>query len=148
MSKEFFLTKWIRGWRLDKFFDNLFQHSPNGEITVQEAAAKVVVVIDQSLALWAQYEPLFDSIVSDDAQDSADDVKAELASIKQVLLTVQTLPDIADALKDYRFAEDDERNDFYHSLVSTAALSFSDGEISVFEALAFVAQVAVWVKEN
>lgn len=144
MSKEFFLTKWIRGWRLDK----LFQHSPNGDISVKDAAAKGIDIINQALAWWVQYEPLFDSVVSNEGQASADQVKAELTTIEADLSTIQTLPDITTALKDYRFAKDDKRNDFYHSLVSTAALAFTDGKISLFEAISFIAQIALFVKEQ
>lgn len=40
-KKQFFLVKWVDGWRLSRFFENLFQHSENGNISVKEAAKKV-----------------------------------------------------------------------------------------------------------
>jgi len=138
------IAKWVRGWRLDK----VFQHSPNGDISVKEASAKTIQVIDQTLALWTQYEPLFDSLVSNEGEASAERIKAEIEIIKAKLTTLETLPDISEELKDYRFAKDDERNDFYHSLVTSAALMFNDGQISIFEAVSFIVQIAVFIKDN
>lgn len=145
---SFFLTKWVKGWRLDKFFENLFQHSDNGEISVKDAAIKVSGVIDQTLLIWNEYKPFFDTLFSDDAEASADRVEAEIEIIQGKLLEIQTLPDIAESLKQYRFANDDKRNDFYHSLVSTSALMFNDGKISVFEAVSFLVQIIDFIKST
>ena len=144
MAKQFFLFKWIKGWRLDK----LFQHSPNGGISVKDAATKGINVIDNVTAYWTQYEPIFDAIASDDGVASVDKIKDVLAEIKADLQTIETIPDITDKLQDYRFANDDKRNQFYHELITTAALAFNDGQISLFEAISFATQIAVFIKET
>ena len=136
------IFKWVKGWRLDL----LFEKSDNGEITVGAAAEKVIGVIDQILQLWEQVEPLYKAIASNEGDASADHVKDEMLNLKVMLQQVQTLPDVANQLKNYRFADDDKRNDFYHSLVSTAALMFNDSKVSLFEAISFLTQIAVFVK--
>ena len=143
------LGSWIKGWRLDKFFKELFKsHTESGEISVKDSAQKVISVIDQTLAIWAQYEALFDSVVSDNAEASVEKIKSVIQEIRTKLSEVVTLPDIAQSLQEFRFADDDKRNAFYHSIISTAALAFSDGKISIFEAISFVTQIVVYVKES
>jgi len=140
------IGKWVKGWRLDKFFDELFQQSENGDITVGDSAAKVISVIDQIVVLWAQIEPLYAILVSNEAEASADKVKAEMLNVRAMLAQVQTLPDVAEQLNGYRFADDDKRNDFYHSLISTAAWIFNDGAIEPTEAILFLTKIALYVK--
>lgn len=143
------VMKWIRGWRLDKFFDELLKtKNEAGQVTVQASCQKVIGVIDQTLALWAQYEPLFNSIVSDDAEVSADKIKAVIEEIKAKLATIVIIPDIPESLQEYRFADNDEWNAFYHSLVTTGALAFSDGKISLFEGISFVGQIGLFIKSQ
>jgi len=140
------IGKWVKGMQITQFFDQLFNKSENGTITVGDSATKVIGVIDQTLALWGQIEPLYKLLVSNEAEASADKVKAEMLNVRAMLAQVQTLPDVAEQLKNYRFADDDKRNDFYHGLISTAALLFNDGEISLAEAILFLSQIAIFVK--
>ena len=138
------IGKWIRGWHLER----LFQHAPNGDISVKDAAKKVVDIIDQIFIYWLQYEPIFDAIAPDDGEQSVAEIKAKLTEIQGILNVIETLPDISDNLKDFRFATDDKTNDFIHNLVSTAALAFNDGKISIFEAAGFAGQIALFIKEK
>lgn len=149
MAKQFFLFKWVHGWRLDKFFNTLFQHSENGNISVKDAAAKVIDVIDQVLTLSNGSEAaIIEAAISEEGQVTIEQVKTELGAIKEALSLIDTLPDVATALKDFKFSPDANHNDFYHSLVSTAAIAFNDGKISLFEAISFAAQVALFIKDN
>lgn len=137
----FFLFRWIKNL-------HLFTHTDKGEISVKDAATKVFYVIDQVLIYWQQYEALFKEVLSDSADAKIDEVKAEVIKIKVDLQMIATLPDVADKLKDYHFSKDNKKDEFYHSLISTAAIAFNDGQISLFEGLSFAAQIAVFVKEN
>lgn len=151
MAKEKRIHKTFFGKIFGTFWDNfkdLFDSSPNGDISVKDAAQKGINVIDNVTAYWLQYESIFNAIASDDGIESVEKVKETLAEIKADLEVIETIPDIAEKLKDYRFADDDKRNDFYHSLITTAALAFNDGQISLFEAISFATQVAAFIKET
>lgn len=149
MAKQFFLFKWVQGWRLDKFFNTLFKHSANGDISVKDAANKVIDVIDQiTVILNGPEAAIIEAAISEEAQVTIEHVKEELQAIKNTLSLIDTIPSISTALKDFKFSPDEKHNDFYHSLVSTAAIAFNDGKISLFEAISFAAQVALFLKDN
>lgn len=133
------IGKWIRGW---------FKHAPNGDIAVKDAATKVVNIIDQVFYFWAKYEPIFDALSSDNGVASVVSISNKLSEIQDKLKEIQTLPDISDSLKDYVFSKDVKENEFIHNLISTGAIAFNDGKISIFEATSFVAQIALYLKEH
>lgn len=143
------IRKWIKGMKITQFLGELFkQKNAAGEITVQASAQKVISVIDQTFALWSQYESTFRLLFSNEAEASADRVKALMGEIKGKLSAIVILPDIAEGLQEYKFAENPEWNEFYHSLITTAALAFNDKEISLYEAWDFVSEIALFIKEH
>ncbi len=134
------IFKWIRGW-----FPKHSQH----EILLGDAIGKVVSVIDQALAIANGPEAqLIEGVISDEGQESIEKVKAKVIEIRAQLVAIQNLPDVAQQLQSYRFAGSDELNEFLHELVTTAATAFSDNYISLYEAVAFFARIADFIKKN
>lgn len=129
-------------------FGALFHKDAAGQISVADAANKVISIIDNVQTYYTQYKPTFDSIASDEAQTTAENVIAEMLVIRTELTGVASLPDAAEKLKDFRFSNDDNENDFLHSLITTGALAFSDGHISLAEAAMFFTQIGLYVKSK
>lgn len=149
MAKQFFLFKWIEGMQLGRFFQHIFdQKTASGEISVADAAAKTVNVVEQVRPYWNLVKPDIELVFSDDVTASIERVEGIVDDFEAKVKEIQTLPDIPKTLQEYRFADDDKRNDFYHELLSIAAAAFSDGKISEFEAVSFFTRIAVFVKET
>lgn len=123
------IGKWIRGWHLER----IFQKTPEGNISVVDARKKAINFITTIEDNWAVYEPVFDSIVSDEAEESADNIKSIVSKAKADLQNIETLPDAATQLEGYNFAVSPERNKFYHDLLKTVAIAGNDGKFSVLE---------------
>ena len=87
MAKEFFLTKWVRGWRLDRFFDNLFQKKEDGTLSIKESAQKVVNAIDNVLEYEDEAE-LITAAISDDAELSVQQVIGVIVDVKTMVAAI------------------------------------------------------------
>lgn len=146
-KKEFFLTKWVRGWRLDKFFDNLFKTNEAGEVTVKDAVTKTIAAIDSVLA-YEDSVKLISSLLSDNAEASAEQVIETIKGVREQLVDIETLPDIAEGLKDYTFSQNPIVNDYIHDMVSMTALAFNDANISIWEAIGLVTRTTTFIQEK
>ena len=128
------IIKWVKGWRLDK----AFKFNEQGQVTVQEGTQKAAKFIGQFLDLAATPEAVLVMDLAGDNIEKYFDQIVEIAStIKKELEAVVLLEDIPEVLKDYRFANDDKRNEFYHSLVNAGIVMWSDGKASIFDAAVF-----------
>lgn len=125
---------------IKKFFvgahiERIFQAQPGPEISVHDAAQTAATFLGKVIdAINGPIYAVLKVILSDNAQASIEAIKAELIIIQADLLQVTLIPDIATKLQDYRFAEDDNRNILYHKIVTSAALIFSDGKLSLNDA--------------
>lgn len=136
--------KWIKGWRLDKFFAQLFKKDESGQITVEYGVDKTIGAIDAVLKYESTIR-LITGAVSDDVKVSAENVIETLKGAKEQLQDVKTLPDISAALQDYEFSKDENVNDYIHDMVSMTALTFNDGQISIAEAIDIIERTLAFI---
>jgi hypothetical protein len=138
------IGKWIHGMGLIKL--NL-----NGQLSVKESADTGVKVIDQFLAyvevdgIRTPEAMLIEGYLSSEANQTIDDIIDVTKEIRDHLSHVSTLPDIATELKDYKFSDDVAKNNFYHELITTSTLVYSDGKISFLDAIVLVTLVKDFV---
>ncbi len=138
------IIKWVKGWRLDK----AFKFNEAGQVTVQDAAIKAATFIGQFLVKANSPEStLIMDLVGGNIQTYFKEVIDIVTQIKSELETIELLEDIPEALKDYRFALDDKRNEFYHSIVNAGIVMVSDGSISIFDAAMLAKLVKDYIED-
>jgi hypothetical protein len=124
------IGKWIHGWKL-------FPKNDNGQISVKLSAASAVDFLNKFSAFINGPEVgILDDLFHDKFQPIIDKVNVSLPEIITVLTNVETLPDVADNLEGFKFADDPKRDKIYHDIVTAAAAIFSDGKLSLNDALA------------
>lgn len=155
MSKERFhvgnirVGDWFVGIHFERVLNDLFkQKNEQGQILLQPAAGKAADGIDQVLTQWTIIKPIFDVIVSNEGQTSADKAKADIIEIRDDLREIQITTDIPKYLDEYSFAKDDNRNKFYHEFITILFTSFSDGNFSPIEFGAITSRLLIWIKEG
>jgi len=139
------IGKWVHGWHLEY----LWQHTPNGDITVQKGAAQGAIAIGNLLTLLDSPEgEALKGYISNEGQDTIQKVEDLLERVEGDLMVVQTLPDTATKLKDYQFSTDERENTFVHNIVDTAALALNDGKVSILEGFTFLSIILAYIKGN
>lgn len=132
-KKEFFLTKWIRGWRLDRVWSNLFadKNVPVEPISVKEATAITVEYLQKAYT-WLEQggKAILLNMVGPEADKAIEAAYEAIPLLMADLLVIQTLPDIADATDKYEFSKDPAKNELLHDVVHAVAYSFGDGRLS------------------
>lgn len=137
------IGEWIKGMHLERTIGEIFKAHPNSTISVEDAAAECIKIIDNVIALLSS--PLAGALllmVSDNLRGSVDNIRTWLGIIREDLANIQTLPDAVNQLDGFRLAEDDKRNAFYHTLLKSAATIFSDRNVSLIEASSFIEIIA------
>lgn len=125
------IGKWIKGWRLDKIFSS----TKAADISIQEAAQKAsdFLVNVQGFIISPEAD-ILEVLLGDKWQEIADKANEILPEIIADLEDIKIIPDIAIKLEDYTFFEDEEKDKLYHDIVTSAALIFSDGKLSISDA--------------
>ena len=125
------IGKWIKGWRLDKIFSS----TKAADISIQEAAQKAsdFLVNVQGFIISPEAD-ILEVLLGDKWQEIADKANEILPEIIADLEEIKIIPDIAIKLEDYTFFEDEEKDKLYHDIVTSAALIFSDGKLSISDA--------------
>lgn len=148
------ISKWVRGWRMDKFIAKLLgtkelPRNESGEILLTAGVEKTINAITQVQVFWNTIgEPLWDAITSDEAEASAEEVEKIVEEVKVTLQSVDTTSDISLALKDYVFSPNEAFNKFLHEIVGTILVMFSDGELSEGELIMILSRIATYAKEG
>lgn len=125
------IGKWIKGWRLDKIFSS----TKAADISIQEAAQKAsdFLVNVQGFIISPEAD-ILEVLLGDKWQEIADKANEILPEVIADLEEIKIIPDIAIKLEDYTFFEDEEKDKLYHDIVTSAALIFSDGKLSISDA--------------
>lgn len=134
---------WVYGWHLER----IFQKNEQGDISVEALADKGAEALRTILKYWDAYQPLFNIVVSNEGQDTAQYVEDELKKIADDLDAVKTIPDIANDLEQYKLADDPDRNEFYHDFLTSVALASNKG-FSEFELIGLSVQLAAFIKSK
>lgn len=125
------IGKWVKGWRLDK----LFTKTEAGEISVQEAVTKATDFLTKVQTFINSPESsILAALLGDNYTSVVIKANVILPEILANLEGVKVLPDVAEKLENYKFADDPKRNKIYHDIVTCAALIFSDGKLSISDA--------------
>lgn len=124
---------WIKGWRLDKFFNELFHHkNEEGDVILTESLAKGIMLA-KNLKEWLA-NPLVDLFTAITKGDWVEKDRKLISDFLDTwiakLTAIKTIPDVAVTLKDYKFSDNFEEDKFYHDFATLAANSFSDGKFS------------------
>lgn len=135
------IKHWITGMHLER----IFQKKTGGQIDVSEASGKAADFLEKVQEfINSPTADLLDDLLGEEAQAQIEHVKTELPGIIAKLREVHNLPDISEQLDDYRFADDDHRNRLYHSIIKCAATVFSDGALSLLDAVAVIDLISNW----
>jgi hypothetical protein len=127
------LGKWIRGWRLDKIFTSKKQ-----EDIELRSAAEIAVILVEKLKNYIDnpVADLLGKIIPGDWDTKAiQAVRTKLPAILSDLRGIESTTDVATALNDIKFSNDDGKNRFYHNLATAAARVLSDGKLSYGDAV-------------
>jgi hypothetical protein len=125
------IVKWVKGWRLDK----LFSHTSTGDISVQVASQQGIDFMAKvSEFINGQNAAILGALLGDKWNSLVVSANVIITEITSVLEGVVTLPDVATNLEQFEFSTDPKKNKIIHDIVTTSALIFSDGKISVSDA--------------
>ena len=127
------IGKWIRGWRLDKIFS-----SQNKEdIELRSAAEKAVILVEKlKKYIDNPITSLASKIIPGDWDNKTiETVRATLPGILADLRGIEKTTDVATALEDIKFSDNDAKDRFYHNLATAAARVLSDGKLSYGDAV-------------
>lgn len=125
---------------------SFFHKSPSGQITIGDAVTKGVNALNDVIVKWDAYKPEIEAMISDEGTASIEQVEAEIKAAIDKFKEVNTFPDLSAKLVDVKLADDQKRNDFYHSLLQQAALAGDDGNVSVPEFLLMVGTAIAFFK--
>lgn len=137
----------IGDWWDGIHWERVFKKTDFGEISVEVIADKGAAGLRTILQYWDIYKPIFNVVVSNEGQDSAQHVEDELNKIADDLDAVKTLPDVANDLEEYKLSEDPATNEFYHDFLTSVAL-MSKGGFSDFELVSLATQAAAFIKSK
>jgi len=127
------IGKWIRGWRLDKIFTSRKKE----DIELRGAAEKAVILVEKlKKYIDNPVTILISKIIPGDWDNKAiEAVRTKLPAILSDLRGIERTTDVATALQDIKFSDDDAKNRFYHNLATAAARVLSDGKLSYGDAV-------------
>lgn len=128
--------KWVRGWRLDKIFTSKKEE----DIELRGAAEKAVMLV-QKLKKYIDnpVTNLASMIIPGDWDSKTiETVREKLPGILADLRGIESTTDVATALSDIKFSDDEAKNRFYHNLATAAARLLSDGKLSYGDAVVAV----------
>lgn len=128
--------KWVRGWRLDKILTSKNEE----DIELRSAAEKAVILVEKlKKYIDNPIADILSKIIPGDWDNKAiEKVRNTLPGILADLRGIETTTDVATAVSDLKFSDDDAKNRFYHNLATAAARVLSDGKLSYGDAVVAV----------
>jgi hypothetical protein len=135
------IGKWIRGWRLDKFFNRIF-----GSVNdFAKELAPVAIGVVQCVKKFVD-SPIADVITSIIPGNIDDRLKEKLRAIlPDVIIKMQLVDTIANIedrneqlkaiLEKLKLSSDEAQNVFYHGLASLILEKLSDGKLTWTESV-------------
>lgn len=125
------LGKWIRGWRLDK----LFQSHKDKDISLVKAAATASQFLEKLHKFLSSEEvQTLEALFPGAWQEMIQKANPIIEELKNELSQISGMESVAISLSKYKFFDDKEKDRKYHAVVTSAALIFSDGKISISDA--------------
>lgn len=137
----------IGDWWDGIHWERVFKKTETGDISVEELADKGATGLRTILEYWDEYQPLFDTIVSNEGKASAQQVEDAVIKIADDLDAIKTLPDVANDLEQYKLSDDPETDKFYHDFLTSVAFMSKNG-FSDFEFISLASQVAGFIKNK